>query len=109
MSPVSRGRGKKNRSAKGPLSRRAAGRGRPAGEDHGEPLVPWLDPAGASRLMADNPAQWSTGSTGMHAGASAVADGASVTGAGEGRGMPEISWVTIERWAREEAGPADAG
>lgn len=77
MSPVSRGRGKKNRSAKGPLNRRSAVRSRPVGNgpDPGEWPFPEPDPVGA----------------------------------GKRRGAPDFSWVTIERLAREKAGPTGAG
>ena len=90
VSPVSRGRGKKNRSTKGPLGRRAAVRGLPSGDGHGPAAWPssshpqWLDEAVA---LPELPGQ--VGPV-----------------RGEGRAPLDLSWVTIERWAREKAGPS---
>jgi hypothetical protein len=93
MSPVSRGRGKRNRSAKGPLSKRAA-RARPAGEGPDPSVWPFTG------LGSEDMSQMVTGSAGRWPASPA---------AGSGRASLAISWVTLERWAREAAGPRDAG
>lgn len=80
MSPVSRGRGKKNRSAKGPLSKRATARSRPVALDSdADEVVTWSEPG---------------------------LDGRAVRGVDTSLA---ISWVTIERWAREDRGPRGGG
>jgi hypothetical protein len=76
VSPVSRGRGKKNRSAEGPLSKRAAPRSRPVALDSDlVEAVSWSEPGLDDRAAGGDD--------------TALA----------------ISWVTIERWAREDRGP----
>jgi hypothetical protein len=73
-----------------------------------------LGPAGASRVMADSPG-WSTGFTEaflteMFNGASALPTDTSAGGpvAGRAGASLQISWVTVERWAREKAGTRGA-
>jgi hypothetical protein len=109
VSPVSRGRGKKNRSAKGPVGKRAAARRLPVGED---PDLVWpldrLGPVGTPREVAG----------GAGGAATSLADvsellsglpGAVRGDAGSSGGWPGMSWVSIERLAREKAGPPGAG
>ncbi len=107
MSPVSRGRGKKNRSAKGSVGKRAVARRLPVGDDAdlGWPLdrsVPASmsgGPAGGGALASL--ANVSELLSGLPGGVRADA--------GAGGGWVGMSWVTIERLAREKAGPPGAG
>jgi len=61
--------------------------------------------------MADSLARWPTSFTEAVRGASALSadTGAQDPVARTSRAPLEISWVTIERWAREKAGPQSAG
>jgi len=95
MSPVSRGRGKKNRSAKGPVGRRAAPPRRVPPSD--------VSPVGGWPLHGPGPvsvAEVVDKIPGLRDGVRAEDAAAGTAGASVG-----ISWVTIERFAREQAGP----
>jgi hypothetical protein len=105
---VSRGRGKKNRSAKGPLGKRAAVRRLPLGHDPVAGLFAGPDPMGASQVT-DGPGQRPVSLTEMIEEASAPVYTSVGGPVAESRPLLEISWVTIERWTREEAGPGGAG
>lgn len=108
MSPVSRGRGKKNRSAKGPVGKRDVARRLPVGDDAD---LGWpLDRSGPAS-MSGWPADGRGGALASLADVSELLSGLpggvrADAGAGGWVGM---SWVTIERLAREKAGPPGAG
>jgi hypothetical protein len=95
--------GRENRSAKGPLGRRAANRQPSAGD--GPDSAMWSF-GGSGPMIADGLGQRPPGLAEILARASSSPF---YTGAGEpavGKSAPfSISWVTVKRWAREAAGP----
>ncbi|HEX2808243.1 MAG TPA: hypothetical protein VHN80_18935 [Kineosporiaceae bacterium] len=67
---------------------------------------------GALQVTGDSPAGWPVGLAQVLEGASALPGGYLSAGGpltGDSHAPVEVSWVTIERWAREKAGPLGAG